>query len=73
MITKEPGLVLITNNLRLVAFIQLIENKSTNQYITFEVSIKVKSSKMIEREIKVDDFACIWELASTQLLLIKEY
>ena len=28
---------------------------------------------MIEREIKVDDFACIWELASTQLLLIKEY
>lgn len=73
MITKEPGLVLITNNLRLVAFIQLIENKSTNQYIAFEVSIKVKSSKMIEREIKVDDFACIWELASTQLLLIKEY
>lgn len=73
MITKELGLVLITNNLRLVTFIQLIENKSTNQYITFEVSIKVKSSKMIEREIKVDDFACIWELASTQLLLIKEY
>jgi len=73
LITKELGLVLITNNLRLVTFIQLIENKSTNQYITFEVSIKVKSSKMIEREIKVDDFACIWELASTQLLLIKEY
>ena len=73
MITKELGLVLITNNLRLVTFIQLIENKSTNQYITFEVSIKVKSSEMVEREIKVDDFACIWELASTQLLLIKEY
>ena len=61
MITKEPGLVLITNNLRLVAFIQLIENKSTNQYIAFEVSIKVKSSEMVEREIKVDGLACIWE------------